>query len=170
MSTSYDVRVWKTETVPGARGDRFKVRWAVAGRRWKQSFRSAALADSFRSELVAAARKGEPFDTETGRPATAQAVPTTSWYEFACSYVDMKWSDAAGKSRMGIAETLATVTPALLTERRGRPSQSALRSALYGWAFNTRVRNAGDPPAELADAIRWIETYTVSVAELANCK
>ena len=72
MSTSYDVRVWKTETVRGARGNSFKVRWAVAGRRWKQSFRSAALADRFRSELVGAARKGEAFDTETGRPATAQ--------------------------------------------------------------------------------------------------
>ena len=168
MSTSYDVRVWKTETVPGARGNRFKVRWAVAGRRWKQSFRSAALADSFRSELVAAARKGEPFDTDTGRPATTQPVPTTSWYEFACSYVDMKWPDAAGKSRMGIAETLATVTPALLSDRRGRPSETVVRAALYGWAFNTRARNACGPPAELADVTRWLETHTVPVAELAK--
>jgi integrase len=168
VSTSYDVRVWKTETVPGARGNRFKVRWAVAGRRWKQSFRSAALADSFRSELVAAARKGEPFDTDTGRPATTQPVPTTSWYEFACSYVDMKWPDAAGKSRMGIAETLATVTPALLSDRRGRPSETVVRAALYGWAFNTRARNACGPPAELADVTRWLETHTVPVAELAK--
>ena len=168
MSTSYDVRVWKTETVRGARGNSFKVRWAVAGRRRKQSFRSAALADSFRSELVAAARKGEAFDTETGRPATAPATPTTSWYEFACSYVDMKWPDAAGKSRMGIAETLATVTPVLLSERRGWPSDSAMRAVLYGWAFNSRARNAADPRAAFADVIRWLETHTVPVAELAK--
>jgi len=118
MSPSYDVRVWTTETVPGTRGNSFKVRWIVAGRRWKRSFRSAALADSFRSELVTATRKGEAFDTETGRPVVAQVAQPTSWYEFACSYVDMKWPDAAGKSRAGIAETLATVTPVLLSERR----------------------------------------------------
>jgi integrase len=165
MSPSYDVRVWKIEKVPGARGDSFKVRWVVAGRRWKRSFRSAALADSFRSELVAATRKGEAFDTGTGRPVVAQVAPTTSWYEFACSYVDMKWPDAAGKSRAGIAETLATVTPVLVSERRGRPTESDMRAALYGWAFNTRARATTDPPA---DAVRWLETHTVLVAELAK--
>ena len=168
MSPSYDVRVWTTETVPGTRGNSFKVRWIVAGRRWKRSFRSAALADSFRSELVTATRKGEAFDTETGRPVVAQVAPTTSWYEFACWYVDMKWSDAAGKSRAGIAETLATVTPVLLSERRGRPTESDTRAALYGWAFNTRARATTDPPADVADALRWLETHTMPVTELAK--
>jgi len=69
---------------------------------------------------------------------------------------------------MGIAETLATVTPALLSERRDPPSDGAMRAALYGWAFNTRARNADDPPAELAGAIQWLEMHTVQVAELAK--
>lgn len=168
MSATYDVRVWKTETVRGARGNSYKVRWAVAGRRRKRSFRSAALADSFRSELIAAARRGEPFDTRTGQPLAAQAAPTTSWYDFACSYVDMKWPDAAGKSRAGIAETLATGTPALLSERRGQSAPGDMRAALYTWSFNARARRKTDPPPELADAIRWLKQHTVSVSDLTK--
>ncbi|MGH3806722.1 MAG: hypothetical protein ACRDRU_08825 [Pseudonocardiaceae bacterium] len=80
----------------------------------KKAFRTKALADSFRSELMAALRKGQAFDTVTGLPFAGQEVARSeSWYVFACSYADMKWPESAGKSRMGIAETLATVTPVL---------------------------------------------------------
>lgn len=37
-------------------------------RLWRKGFRNAALADSFRSSLLTAARKGEPFSLTTGRP------------------------------------------------------------------------------------------------------
>jgi hypothetical protein len=44
------------------------VRWKVAKQRWKSTFKTAALADSFRSDLLAAARKGEPsISTLVGR-------------------------------------------------------------------------------------------------------
>lgn len=143
-------------------------RWAVDRQRWKKPFKSAALAESFRSELVAASRKGQAFDIATGRPIVAAEIARReSWYVFACSYVDMKWPESAGKSRMGIAETLATVTPALV-EGRGRPSGSEMRAALYGWAFNSRARANGDPPPEFADTIRWLEKHTVQVSELAK--
>ena len=64
--TSYDVRVYKTEVYKGARVTTHYVRWQVAGRRFRKSFRTAAQADSFRSELLTAARKGEAFFTDTG--------------------------------------------------------------------------------------------------------
>ncbi|MGH3868257.1 MAG: tyrosine-type recombinase/integrase [Pseudonocardiaceae bacterium] len=166
MATSYDVRIWKTEQCTGQRGTTYKVRWVVAGRQCKKAFRTKALADSFRSELMAALRKGQAFDTTTGRPfAGREAAESESWYVFACSYVDMKWPDSAGKSRMGIAETLATVTP-ILAEGRGRPSEKNMRTALYGWAFNTRARAHGDPPAEIAPTIQWLEKNTMQVSEL----
>jgi hypothetical protein len=78
----------------------------------------------------------------------------------------MKWPDSAGKSRMGIAETLATVTPVLAEQGRGRPTERDMRAALYGWAFNTRARMNGDPPAEVARTIRWLEKHTMQVTEL----
>ncbi|MGH3755746.1 MAG: tyrosine-type recombinase/integrase [Pseudonocardiaceae bacterium] len=163
---TYDVRVWKTEHCVGQRGTTHKVRWVVAGRQCKKAFGTKALADSFRSELMAALRKGQAFDTVTGRPFAGQEVARSeSWYVFACSYADMKWPESAGKSRMGIAETLATVTP-VLAEGRGRPSEKEMRAALYGWAFNTRARTHGDLPVEVARTIQWLEKHTVQVAEL----
>lgn len=168
MTTTYNVRIHQTEIVSGVRGNSYRVRWAVDRRRWKKPFKSAALAENFRSELVAASRKGQAFDTATGRPVVATGVARReSWYAFACSYVDMKWPESAGKSRMGIAETLATVTP-VLVEGRGRPSDSEMRAALYGWAFNSRARAKSDPPPEYADTLRWVEKHTVQVSELAK--
>jgi integrase len=168
MGTTYDARIWKTEQCTGQRGTTYKVRWVVAGRPRKKAFRTKALADSFRSELVTALRKGRAFDTITGHPAVGQEVTRSeSWYVFACSYVDMKWPDSAGKSRMGIAETLATVTP-ILAQGRGRPSEQDMRAALYGWAFNTRARANGKPPPEVARVTHWLEKHTMPVSELMS--
>ncbi|MGH3670269.1 MAG: tyrosine-type recombinase/integrase, partial [Pseudonocardiaceae bacterium] len=41
-----------------------------------------------------------------------------------------------------------------------------MRVALYGWAFNTRTRTNGDPPAEVAHTIQWLEKHTMLVSEL----
>ena len=56
--TTYDVRVYKTEVYKGAQVTTYKVRWKTNRRLWKEGFRNAALADSFRSSLLTAARKG----------------------------------------------------------------------------------------------------------------
>lgn len=169
MSSTYDVRIWKTEVYRGAIKTTHTVRWMVDGKPWRAPFRTDALADSFRSQLVSAARKGEAFDTETGRPVSLTRVGIgESWYDFACSYIDMKWADAAGKSRAGNAETLATVTPALLAKSQGQPSPDEVRRALYGWAFNTRARMRGAPPEGLQATITWLERNTVPVSAVAN--
>lgn len=68
MSTTYDVRIWKIEIYNGKRGSTYTVRWATAGERHREPFKTSALADSFRSGLIAAARKGEAFDVGSGRP------------------------------------------------------------------------------------------------------
>lgn len=67
-STTYDVRVYKTEVYKGAEVTTYKVRWKVGGRLWKEGFRTAAQADSFRSALLTATRKGEAFSLGTGKP------------------------------------------------------------------------------------------------------
>ena len=76
MATTYDVRVWNIEVYRGKTTTSYLVWWRVAGRRFKQRFKTRALADSFRSELLTAARKGEPFDIGSGRPQSmAEAGP-----------------------------------------------------------------------------------------------
>jgi integrase len=67
---------------------------------------------------------------------------------------------------MGVAETLATVTPVLADHGRDRPTEREMRTALYGWAFNTRARTNGDPPLDAARTIHWLEKHTMPVSEL----
>lgn len=166
MNTSYDVNIRKTDVYRGKNGNTYYVRWRVGRVPFKEPFKTSALAESFRSDLVSAARKGEAFDQSTGRPVSmVRATNDMSWFDFACSYVDMKWPGAAGNSRKGVAETLTTVTPHMLATKRGKPADKTIRQALNGWAFNLN-RRARTPPAEIADAIAWLRANTRQVSVL----
>ncbi len=168
--TTYDVRVWAVTRRKRRDSPSYRVRWVVAGKEWHDTFPTRALADSFRSDLVSATRRGEAFLVATGRPVSWQQVEavSVSWYEHALAYTDMKWPHAAGKSRQGIADTLATVTPALLLPGKSRPSTATLRATLYGWSFNTQRRDAGPPPSDLSRTEQWIAANTRPVADLAD--
>lgn len=169
-TTTYDVRVWGVTKRVWRTGTTYRVRWLVARKEWHDSFTTRALAESFRADLLSLARQGQLFDTTTGRPVSwRRSDPVlVSWYDHACAYVDMKWPHAAGKSRQGIADSLATVTPALLSTSKGQPSAVTLRAALYGWSFNARRRAGGPPDKGLARAERWIASSTLPMRDLAD--
>jgi len=153
VETTYKVSIRKTGVYKGKRGTTYYVRWAVAGQPWKQPFKARALAESFRAEPVAAARKGEAFDVETGRPVSMRRTNRDmSWYEFACAFVDMQWPRVAATTRRTHAEALTPVTVAMFANDRGRPDDKLIRSALTRWGFNTARRNADDCPGEVRDA------------------
>ena len=81
--TSYDVRVWTIRAYEGARRRTYTVRWTVAGREFRDTFATRALAESFRADLLSAARKGEAFDSGAGLPVSMQAdvgEAQRSWY------------------------------------------------------------------------------------------
>src|SRR6266576_138493 len=165
--TTFNVRVYRTEVYKGAEVTTYKVRWKVGGRLWKEGFRNAAQADSFRSELMTAARKGESFSLGTGRPtAWERAKADTTWYEFACAYVDMKWKQASAKYRKDIARALTAATPAMLADGKGRPDDADIRRALVRWGFNTKQRS--DPPADVAEVLAWVACNTAPVSALAE--
>src|SRR5512135_1311296 len=142
---------------------------SVAGKGHSKNFGTYALADSFRAELLTAARQGQPFDATTGLPLSllSQQEPERSWWEHACAFIDMKWPRVAPRSRQSIADALATVTPALLVAGSGRPPAAALREAMYGWAFNTGRRAAGGPPDHLTRTVAWLERHSLPLAALA---
>ncbi|MFD0600237.1 hypothetical protein ACFQZ4_54450 [Catellatospora coxensis] len=143
MST-YDVRFWDIREYKGKRKTSYRVRWAVAGEEFGKSFVTKPLAESFRSGLITAAREGQPFDEASGLPERmVREQNSRTWYVHACEFVDMKWPRASGKHRKGIAESLATVTEALLATDRGAPSREDIRGALYGWAFKASERASG---------------------------
>lgn len=145
---------------------RYGVVWIVAMRRWKQTFRSASAADSFRAELLTAVRKGDLFDADTGRPRKLRgsAAGGTGWYEFACSYVDMKWPDASPKHRKSIAECLVTLTPVMLDVSMDLEKAKLLRSALLNWGYNTRRRGSERQPSEITDLLDWTARHSWPLA------
>ena len=91
MTTSYEVRIWGIR-VRKVRRMPYQVRWRVGNSPVShKSFATRGLADSFRSELIQAARRGEAFDTDTGLPQSQLRMQCTlTWYEHALDYIDMK--------------------------------------------------------------------------------
>lgn len=175
METTYKVRIRQLREKTGQpRRDgkppkkSYVVRWTVGDKDWSQTHATRALGDSFRATLLAAQKAGEAFRMTDGLPVSAgRQVAEISWFEFAQLYVDMKWPRAAAKSRAGNADTLATVTPALLATTSGMPGPKVLRRAMTGWAFNTKMRDAPMPP-EIEHAIRWLGANTVPVSRLSD--
>ncbi|MCO1581200.1 tyrosine-type recombinase/integrase [Crossiella sp. SN42] len=159
----------KTSVYVGERTTTYKVRWVVDGKVFTEPFKTTALAESFRSQLLSAQRQGEAFVVETGLPVSmARAEREMSWLAFAMAYNKMKWPRSAGKSRAGIAETLTAVTLGMLSTNRGKPDDKVLRRALSGWAFNLRRQQEGEPAEEIAAAFRWLERNTKPVSVLAD--
>jgi integrase len=169
MDTTYDVHIWRIQANTRAGGKTYTVRWKVANQRWKRTFKTAALADSFRSDLLAAARKGEAFDTSTGRPVSMlRAGKDMSWYSFACAYADLKWPRVAATTRRTHAEALTAVTPAMITSTQGKPDDKLLRAALKRWAFNTARRDDPNCPDDVRSALRWVAGHTRPVSALRD--
>jgi len=168
--TSFDVRVGKVETIHRQSGVRYRVRWIVGGHRQSRTFTTRALADSRRSELMSAARRGEPFDVESGLPGAeaANAGSGTSWWDWVLRYVDLKWPTLSPNSRRSLVEALIDSTMAMLGPGRGRPSDRDLRSAMWQWAFHTPRRAAGRPPEELAGAVAWLSKNTRPLREISD--
>src|SRR4051812_33544372 len=114
---TYDVRLYKTIVREGKNFNTYYVRWKVAGKEWKAPYRNSAQADTFRSSLNTAAKNGEAFSVETGRPLSwkREETRTLTWYEFSLAYVDTKWPYASPGHRRCIAEALTDSTEVLLT-------------------------------------------------------
>jgi hypothetical protein len=117
----FDVRIHVMRRRKGRRRP-FEVRWHVGEHAKSRSFITRGLADSYRAELVRAARQGLAFDPATGEPSAWARLdaPSVTWHEHAVAYAAMKWPPAAAHTRAGIADALATTTPALATSAAGR--------------------------------------------------
>jgi integrase len=167
MDTTFDVSIWKTTVYKGKRRNTYYVRWKAGKREFREAFKTQALADSFRSELVTASRKGEPFDKTTGLPVSASRPETdTAWFEFAAEYAAFKWDDASPEHRRGIAEALTNITTAMLSSGRAKPGDKVLRAACKA-TFNMNLRKA-DKGSEVETATRWLAQNTRQVSDLAE--
>src|SRR3954466_7860939 len=68
-----------------------------------------------------------------------------------------------------MAESLMAPTLVLTASGlRGEPTPKELRSAMFGWAFNTAIREAGPPSDELFPAVRWLEDHSLRLVLLED--
>lgn len=168
--TTYSVRMYKSEIYKGTEVTTYWVRWKVSGKTWKEPFRNAAQADSFRSSLLAAARNGEAFGITTGRPVSWERdQPSMSWYALTLAYTAAKWPYVSPNHRRGIAEALTDATEVMLAgDDDGPYKRDEIRRALRAWAYSDRLRGEREPPEDMAAIVRWLETATIPAADLVK--
>ncbi|MGP3924789.1 tyrosine-type recombinase/integrase [Streptomyces sp. 8N616] len=168
---SLDVRLWKV-TKTGRKSRPYRLRWVVGGRVHGDTFGTSALAESRRSELWQAMRRGEAFHVEDGLPeseiraaeeAAAVKAPIR-WFEFCRDYVAGRWRTSAGKTREGLADSLATVALAMVERGDGVPPDEDLRLA-FRWAV-VPANHGEEPPPKLKAAYHWLSTLDRPVTDL----
>jgi integrase len=167
---SYDVKFWAVRPGKAKTKRTYEVRWKVGHSPQSRTIGNKTQAENFLSELRQAARKGEAFDTETGRPdsMTTTASRERSWLAFCLAYIDMKWPSAAPKTRDAMTDALATVIPAVTSESAPDGIDPAiLREALRHFALAPASRELNRPPA-IAAALRWLEKASLPVSMLGK--
>ncbi|MHC3428800.1 tyrosine-type recombinase/integrase [Streptomyces sp. DT18] len=163
---SYTVKIWKIRKREYRKP--YQLRWKVGSRAHSESFLTLGLAESRRAQLLVAAREGEPFDVESGLPRSLVAAQQDIiWYEHARSYIAMKWDGSPGNTRRTLAEAMASVTPTFVKDTKGMPDARAMRTALYGWAFN-KNRWDEEPPPEVARTLAWVAKKSLPTSALAE--
>ncbi|RZQ64205.1 tyrosine-type recombinase/integrase [Amycolatopsis suaedae] len=174
MAAVYKVKVWSIQTRykmdrSGKRVvARYVVRWMVEGERFDESFRVLPQADSFRSELVAASRRGEPFDLETGRPVASRGkAKRVPWFVFSCDYIDMKWDDSSPKYRSSLADSMTAITLGMLRDSGDAPPVKELSVAMRK-AYNKNSREAARSSGDTGRWLDWLERNTRDVRDLAK--
>src|ERR1700712_273388 len=113
--TTYQVQFWKLRKSEGRRRP-WSVRWKTAEREHSESYTTKALAESFRAELVKAARAGEAFDIASGLPPSlVRKRGVQTFLELAVAYVDHLWPTAPPNTRRAAVVNLAATVPKFVT-------------------------------------------------------
>jgi integrase len=167
VALSHDVRFWQIRVKPN-RPKPYVVRWKVGVSPVRsKAFEYRAMADSWRSHLIQAARRGEAFDEASGlSESELRKQAAVTFFEMARRFVDLKWPHAAAKTRTSMADALATITPVLVSTSRGAPESTVLRAALYGWAFHRTNRESGPLVGKERAALDWLERNSLPIAAL----
>src|SRR5262249_50431381 len=131
-------------------------------------YATKALANSRRSELMQAAREGEPFDIESGLPVTElKRRNSLSLVEFAQSYMDVKWPDAAAKTRTSTVDALATAATVFVHDAAGRPEATDLRRMLTSTLLPPTTRDKELSPED-REVVDWITRHSRPLYDLTD--
>ncbi|MFF3858711.1 tyrosine-type recombinase/integrase [Streptomyces sp. NPDC002209] len=172
---SSEIRLWKINRVNSKKAP-YQLRWTVAGKVKTSSYATSALAQSRRSELWQAMRRGEAFDVATGLPeselraaeAKEDVRPDPTWWDFSREYMDARWRTAAAKTREGLADSLATVAIAMAGEGPKAPTAEEVRLAVR-WAV-VPAHKGEEPPPDLYPACTWLAARSLPLSALGESR
>ena len=165
--TSYDVRIYAIETRK-RQTTGYRVRWTVAGKRFGETFAAKGLAESYRAALIAAARRGEAFSTDSGLPESLDRERRdVSFYAHCLEFAAMAWPVVSAKSRSSIVESLICVIPVVVTPNGAAPPDPDVLRAALRKKLNQGA-NAGEPDEDELRALAWMARASRPVSALAD--
>jgi integrase len=167
MTITYEVRFWDIKVLKSGKR-RYGIRWVTGPKRHSRYYETKALANSRRSELMQAARRGQAFDIDSGLPASElKQRNAVSFVEFAQSYMDIKWPTAAATTRGSLVEALATAGAAFVRQAPGQPDIRELRHALTAHILPPNIRHTEMRHAERR-TVDWLLQHSRELAELTE--
>lgn len=163
MASRQTIRVFSVQDRRGSErvAKPWVVRWEVDGRRTSRSFKTKALADRFRSEIVVAHDRGERFDRATGEPVGwSSASDDVTVYQWASRWVAEQWEGWQPRTRASAIEALARFVP-LAVSGRAPDAPVSLRRFL-----TTDL----EPGAVVEDdeCRRWLERWSLPLSDLTR--
>lgn len=138
------------------------VRWVVEGSQFSRSFRTRALADRFRSELLFAQDRGEHFDGATGEPASwAPSPDDVTVHEWARRWVAEQWEEWQPRTRASAIEALSRFVPLAVSDR-GSETPDDVRRFVARSLDPSFVAPEGDPCAT------WLDRWSLPLSALTR--
>jgi integrase len=172
---SFDVRLWKV-TKAQSKTRPHQLRWKVGGKVSSATFATSALAESRRSELWQAMRRGEAFRINDGLPesevrqaeaeaaAQAKAKLDPTWWEFSREFMERRWRTVAAKTREGFADSLASAALGMMGDRPDAPELPEVRRAVRWSVVPAHVNE--EPPPDLGKACAWLAENSLPLSAL----
>ncbi|GGP72239.1 integrase [Streptomyces variabilis] len=172
---SFDVRLWKV-TKAQSKTRPHQLRWKVGGKVSSATFATSALAESRRSELWQAMRRGEAFRINDGLPesevrqaeaeaaAQAKAKLDPTWWEFSREFMERRWRTVAAKTREGFADSLASAALGMMGDRPDAPELPEVRRAVRWSVVPAHVNE--EPPPDLEKVCAWLAENSLPLSAL----
>lgn len=125
-----------------------------------------ALADELGAALIRAVRRGAA--DESASAGTGHGLVSTSWYDFALDYLEMRWPQVAAKTRNETNAALCAITQVMLRDVRGRPNDELLRRAMRDWAFVLPRPELHAAPPDVRLTLRWVARASRPLTDLMD--
>lgn len=135
------------------------VRWSVDGPQHSRAFRTRVEADRFRSFVVQAVQRGEPFSIDTGEPESwSPQAGDVRCHEWAGRWLAEQWHEWQPRTRFSAVEALARFVP-LAVVSDSSPAPDGLRRYL--------VASLAPGTGERDDEIEaWLDQASLRLSDL----